>query len=84
MTSLAAGLSNNIIIADGDGNQRINVDAIGNVGIGTSTPSAKLTVSGALLTTSDSVINGIFIGRGSGSISTNMAIGSGGLYSNTA
>ena len=84
MTGLAAGLSNNIIIADGDGNQRINVDAIGNVGIGTSMPSAKLTVSGALLTTLDSVINGITIGLGSGSIVTNTAIGSGALYSNVS
>ena len=45
VTGLAAGLSNNIIIADGDGNQRINVTATGYVGIGTSTPQQKLTVS---------------------------------------
>ncbi len=45
VTGLSSTLSNNIIIADGDGNQRINVDSTGNVGIGTTTPSAKLTVS---------------------------------------
>jgi hypothetical protein len=39
-------LSNNIIIADGDGNQRINVTASGNVGIGTNTPLAKLDIAG--------------------------------------
>ena len=32
---LPATLSNNIILADGQGNRRINVDATGNVGIGT-------------------------------------------------
>jgi hypothetical protein len=46
VTGLAATLSNNIIIADGAGNQRINVGATGNVGIGTSTPTNKLTVAG--------------------------------------
>jgi len=46
VTGLAAGLANNIIIADGQGNQRINVDANGNVGIGTTAPGSKLSVSG--------------------------------------
>src|ERR1039458_6595986 len=46
ITGLAAGLSNNIIIADGAGNRRINVDSSGNVGIGTSSPSASLSVQG--------------------------------------
>jgi Chaperone of endosialidase len=46
VTGLASGLSNNIIIADGSGNQRINIDATGNVGIGTSAPAVKLTVVG--------------------------------------
>ena len=36
--------SNNIIIADGAGNQRINVIASGNVGIGTNSPTANLQV----------------------------------------
>lgn len=40
-------LSNNIIIADGDGNRRINVDDKGNVGLGTNTPheSAALDIT---------------------------------------
>jgi trimeric autotransporter adhesin len=50
VTGLSATLSNNIILADGAGNQRINVIANGNVGIGTTAPGAKLesvsTVSG--------------------------------------
>ena len=37
VTGLAATLSNNIIIADGAGNQRINVGSTGSVGIGTTT-----------------------------------------------
>ena len=46
VTGLSSTLSNNIIIADGAGNQRINVDGSGNVGIGTMSPSEKLSVSG--------------------------------------
>jgi hypothetical protein len=47
VTGLSATLSNNIIIADGDGNRRINVDNTGNVGIGTASPSQKLDIQGA-------------------------------------
>jgi hypothetical protein len=46
VSGLAGGLSNNIIIADGGGNQRINVDSSGNVGFGIATPGAKLEVAG--------------------------------------
>jgi hypothetical protein len=35
------------------------------------------------VTTADASINGITVGRGSGNISSNIAIGSGALYSNT-
>jgi hypothetical protein len=48
VTGLSATLANNIIIADGSGNQRINVDSSGNVGINTLTPSQKLHVNGSL------------------------------------
>jgi hypothetical protein len=46
VTGLSATLANTIIIADGDGNNRIYVDSSGNVGIGTSSPSGKLDVVG--------------------------------------
>lgn len=43
---LDPNLSNNIIIADGAGNRRINVDSTGKVGLGTATPTASLEVVG--------------------------------------
>jgi hypothetical protein len=46
VTGLSSSLSNNIIIADGQGNRRINVNATGNVGIGTTSPTEKLHVAG--------------------------------------
>jgi hypothetical protein len=51
VTGLSATLSNNIIIADGQGNRRINVDSSGNVGIGTTGPSTKLEVVGTITCT---------------------------------
>lgn len=41
-------LSNTIILADGDGNQRLYINNNGNVGIGITNPSARLHVGGAL------------------------------------
>jgi hypothetical protein len=46
VTGLSSTLANNIIIADGSGNRRINVDSSGNVGIDTNTPSARLQIQG--------------------------------------
>lgn len=57
----------------------------GNVGIGTSSPNAKLEVSG-----SDGIIHELTVGRGAGSISSNTVLGYGTLpvnstgYNNTA
>jgi len=47
VTGLSASLSNNIIIADGQGNRRVNIDKSGNVMFNTTTPSAKNTFSGS-------------------------------------
>ena len=47
VTGLAAGLANNIILADGAGNQRLNITSTGNVGIGTTAPDTKLHNAGA-------------------------------------
>jgi len=40
--STIAASNNNIILSDGDGNNRIQVDSVGNVGIGTLSPSGYL------------------------------------------
>ena len=55
VSGLAAGISNNIILADGSGNQRINVDSSGNVGIGSTTPASKLDVAGGARVGGDAV-----------------------------
>ena len=47
VTGLSTTLANNIIIADGQGNRRINVDSSGNVGIGTTSPGSLLQVGGS-------------------------------------
>lgn len=44
---LSPTLSSNIIIADGSGNRRINVNGSGNVGIGTTSPGATLDIKGS-------------------------------------
>jgi len=49
----------------------------GNVGIGTSTPSYKLTVS------EDASFNSVRVGRGAGNVFTNTAVGASALNSNT-
>ena len=49
-----------------------------NVGIGTSSPSALLEVSGG-----DAKINGLTIGKGSGNISANVVLGDSTLFNNT-
>ncbi len=54
VTGLSAALSNNIIIADGQGNQRINVESTGNVGIGDTTADYKLDVKGTICQDTDS------------------------------
>lgn len=45
-TGLPATINNNIIIADGTGNRRINVDSLGNFMVNTTVPLAKSTFAG--------------------------------------
>lgn len=52
VASLSASLHNNIIIADGGGNRRINVDSAGNVGISVNSPTAALHLKAGTATAS--------------------------------
>lgn len=45
---LPAELSNTIILADGNGNQRLYINNMGNVGIGTTKPQSTLAVNGTI------------------------------------
>lgn len=49
---------NNKWLSNDGGNEGIRVDSIGNVGVGTSTPGAKLHVSGSALIGSSNVVSG--------------------------
>lgn len=49
----------------------------GNIGVGTTSPSQKLDVNG------DASINGVRVGRGAGSVSSNTVLGASALNSNT-
>jgi hypothetical protein len=46
VTGLSSSLSNTIILADGQGNQRLYINNSGNVGIGTTSPTQRLSVDG--------------------------------------
>jgi hypothetical protein len=61
------------------GAQRLYIDATGKVLIGTNSASG----SSLLQVNSDALINGITVGRGTGGISTNTAVGNDALLSNT-
>jgi len=70
--------SNNVVLSDGAGNIRFYANSSGNVGLGTTNPTKKLTVSG------DALINGLTVGLGSGAITSNTAIGYVALNDNTS
>ena len=57
ITGLPTDLSNTIILADGESNERMRIDSTGNVGIGTTTPSDKLDVHGVIAIDSAALID---------------------------
>lgn len=66
----------NVVLAQ---NNTVILGAAGtSVGIGTSTPSAKLEVSGG-----DAIVNGILVGRGGGNIFNNTVVGAVSMTLNT-
>jgi hypothetical protein len=77
VAGLSSTLNNNIIIADGSGNRRINVDSNGNVGVNQNTPTARLNVVASGTTTAttsllvqNSAFNNIFRITDDGTIRT--------------
>ena len=72
-------------------NERMRIFSTGNVGINTTTDAGFLLdvngttrVSGVLTTTADAVVNGISVGAGGGSVSTNVRFGNSAGQSNTS
>jgi len=57
ITGLPTDLSNTIILADGESNERMRIDSTGNVGIGTTSPSDKLDVHGIIAIDSAALID---------------------------
>jgi hypothetical protein len=65
------------------GQQGIYIDASGQVGIGNTSPTFTLQVTGTFSSSLDATINGVTFGKGGGSISNNVASGQSALLSNT-
>lgn len=64
--TVPSSINNNIIIADGAGNQRINVNSSGQVGIGTTSPSVSLDVNGAIRPGDSATVTTCGLGQANG------------------
>ena len=87
ISGLSSTLTNNIVIADGAGNRRINVDGSGNVGIANAAPTEKLDVtgnvkfSGALMPNNTAGTAGqVLTSAGAGSVPTWTTVAAGTTY----
>ena len=70
--STIAASSNNILVADGQGNERFRINSSGNMGLGVTSPSYKLDVSGDVNVTGNFRVNGTILsgGGGAGTVSS--------------
>lgn len=78
--SVMSGASNQVSISDGQGNERFRSDAVGNVGLGTSTPVSRLDVNGTI---SLRGIQGLRLPDSDGVAGASIAIGPGALLNQT-
>ena len=69
--------TNELALRPDGSTEAVRVDSSGNVGIGTTSPSALLDVDG------EAEVNGLTVGRGAGDVSSNTAVGAGALAANT-
>ncbi len=73
---------------EGGWSEKMRITSLGLVGIGTAAPTSELDVIGIITATggnftNDLLVNGLTLGKGNSSVSTNTAIGASALHQNT-